>query len=355
MATVPVSQLKLGERIIENVMTKYNNVLFAKGRIVTERDLEILRAFMIPSVQIDSRYAEAVQGSEDIGSEESSATVLPFHNWYENMLQLVRRVFTTANSGGENLPILDIRTSLEGLIKYINHYNILTFSPKNFQLQDYVYHNSIMVSLTSYYLAKWAGMPVKDLMPIALGGLFHDIGTAKVDSAILFKPTKLTGKELEEMKQHTVIGYNMLKTVPAINEGVKLCALQHHEREDGSGYPLGTRGDKIHTYAKIVAISDMFHAMTTDRFHKKGVSPYLVLEQLQDEAFGKMDPVLVQTFVQKVTSFHNGMLVRLSDHTIGEIVFSDRAHPTRPWVNVNGNIVNLTTDRRLYIEDVIQR
>ncbi|SDD87440.1 HD domain-containing protein [Paenibacillus sp. UNCCL117] len=356
MATVPVSQLKQGERIIENVMTKFNNVLFTRGKVVTERDLEILRAFMIPSVQIDSKNLDAEEAAgAEAGSAESAAVSLPFHDWYERMLQLLRRIFKTANSGGQNLPILDIRTTLEGLIKHIDQYDILTFNPKQFQLQDFVYHNSIMVSLTSYHLAKWAGMPVKDLLPIALGGLFHDIGTAKIDPAILYKPTKLSVQELEEMKQHTVIGYNILKSVPAINEGVKLCALQHHEREDGSGYPLGARGDKIHMYAKIVAISDMFHAMRTDRFHKKGISPYLVLEQLQDEAFGKMEPVLVQTFVQKITSFQNGMLVKLSDNSIGEIVFSDRAHPTRPWVNVNGNIVNLTTARSLYIQDVIQK
>ncbi|MEK8128930.1 HD domain-containing phosphohydrolase [Paenibacillus filicis] len=355
MATVPVSQLKPGERISENVMTKFNNVLFAKGKLVTERELEILRAFMIPSVQIDARHADIEQVSEEAGAEDSPSTSQPFQESYEKMLQLLRRVFSSASSGGQNLPILEVRTALEGLIRHIDHYNILTFSPKNFQLPDYVYHNSIMVALTSYYLAKWSGMPVKDLMPVAMGGLFHDIGTAKVDSSILHKPTKLTVQELEEMKQHTVIGYNLLKTVPAINDGVKLCALQHHEREDGSGYPLGIRGDKLHVYAKIVAIADVFHAMKTDRFHKKGVSPYLVLEQIQNEAFGKLDPAMVQTFIHKVTSFHNGMLVKLSNHTIGEIVFSDRAHPTRPWVNVDGNIVNLTTERSLYIQEVIQK
>lgn len=141
----------------------------------------------------------------------------------------------------------------------------------------------------------------------------------------------------------------------AINEGVKLTAIQHHEREDGSGYPLGIKGDKIHLYSKIVAISDIFHAMTSDRYHKKAASPYLVLDQLFTESFGKLEPALVQTFIQKVTQFHNGVLVKLNDKRIGEIVFSDRANPTRPWVNVNGQIINLTMERSLYIQDVIQK
>jgi HD-GYP domain-containing protein (c-di-GMP phosphodiesterase class II) len=353
MRTVPVSQLKTGEKVAENVVTKFSNTLFNKGRIINERDIEILRAFLIPSVTIETRNEAETAASEPV-QEETSRSVLPFFEQYDKMLVLLKRVFTIADAGGASLPILEIRTVLERLIQYIEHYNTLTFNPKSFQLSEFIYHNSIMVSLTSYNLAKWHGLPVKDLIPVALGGLLHDIGNAKVDSTILFKPSKLTSAEVEDMKKHTVIGYNLLKNVPAINEGVKLSALQHHEREDGSGYPLGVRGDKIHLYSKIIAITDMFHAMTTDRFHKKGTSPYLVLEQLFNEAFGKMDPGLVQTFINKVTSFHNGTVVKLNDNRVGEIVFSDRANPTRPWVNVNGKIINLTLERSLYIQDVIQ-
>ncbi|WP_010502252.1 HD-GYP domain-containing protein [Paenibacillus elgii] len=355
MVTVPVSQLKPGERIIENVITKFNNILFMKGKIVSERDLDILRAFLIPSVQIESKDGEAEPAAQEATPEEQADNVLPFHEHYHKMLHLLRRVFNTAASGGHNPPILEIRTTLEALIKNIDQYSVLTFTPRHYQLSDFIYHNSIMVSLTSYLLAKWHGLSSKELMQVALAGLLHDIGNAKVDAAILFKPTKLTAEETEDMKRHTIIGYNMLKLVPAINEGVKLCALQHHEREDGSGYPLGIHGDKIHTYSKIVAVADMFHAMTTDRFHKKAVSPYLVLEQLQKESFGKMQPAIIQTFISKVTAFHNGMLVRLSDNRVGEIVFSDRTHPTRPWVNENGKIINLTVERHLYIQEVIQK
>lgn len=352
MATVPVSQLKSGEKILDNVQTKRGNVLFYKGKVITDKDIEILRAFLIPTVSIESKSNEQ-ENKESSPVEEPVRSVPPFYTEYEKMLALLRKVFTSVS--GQNPPILEIRTQLETLIQHIDHYRILTFEPKVFQLQDYIYHNSIMVSLTSYCLAKWSGLPSKDLMPVALGGLLHDIGNAKVDQAILSKPNKLTADEIEEMKQHTVIGYNLLKNVTAINEGVKLCALQHHEREDGSGYPSGIKGDKIHQYSKIVAIADIFHAMTSARYHKKAVSRYLVLDQLFNESFGKLEPALVQIFIQKVTEFHNGVLVKLNDNRIGEIVFTDRTHPTRPWININGQIINLSLERSLYIQDVIQK
>ncbi|NHN32287.1 HD-GYP domain-containing protein [Paenibacillus agricola] len=351
MAIISVSQLKTGEKMSDNVLTKIGNTLFTKGKIVTEKDIEILKAFLIPSISIESK-TEPEEGN-NLVAEEVNNSIPPFYEQYDKLLVLLKRVFTSV--GGQNFPILEVRTQLEAVLQHIDQYQVLTFSPKSFQLNDYLFHNSIMVSLTSYCLARWHGLASKDLMPVAISGLLHDIGNAKIDSGILFKSNKLTTTELEEMKQHTSIGYNLMKNVAAINEGVKLTAIQHHEREDGSGYPLGIKGDKIHLYSKIVMISDIFHAMTSDRFHKKAASPYLVLDQLFTESFGKLDPALVQTFIQKVTQFHNGVLVKLSDQRIGEIVFSDRANPTRPWVNVNGQIINLTTERSLYIQDVIQK
>ena len=111
----------------------------------------------------------------------------------------------------------------------------------------------------------------------------------------------------------------------------------------------------IHPYAKLVAISDIFNAMTMKRLYRKATSPYLVLEQIQQDSFGKLEPAYVQTFIDKVTQFHNGTIVRLSDDRIGEIIFSDRNHLTRPWVSINGTIVNLSIERQLYIEEIMNK
>jgi len=349
---IAVNQLKYGEKLSENVLTKLGSTLFYKGKVVSERDIEILKAFLIHSVSIESKHGVEQEEQIEEPKAAESAVIPQFFVEYSSMLTLLKRVFNLVN-GGQSLPILDIRTRLEALIQHIDQYRVLTFSPKSALLSDYLYHKSIMVALTSYSLAKWNNMPQKDLMQIALAGLLHDIGNVKVDSLILEKRKALSESEMEEVKKHTVIGYNLLKNIPALNEGAKLSALQHHEREDGSGYPLGVKGDKIHVYAKIVAIADIYHAMTNDRFYKTAMSPYLVLEQLFTESFGKVDPGLVQTFINKSTQISNGTLVKLSDNRVGEIVFSDRAHPTRPWVNINGTIVNLAIERSLFIQDVI--
>lgn len=349
MAVVPVSQLNEGDKLQEDVLTKLGNILFHKGKMLMARELEILRAFMIPYVDIEIEEDENNPRSDYMKEEESA---LPFYIEYHNMLQLLKRVFRNAMAGA-NLPVLDIRNTMEALLAQIQHYHVLTFSPRTMHMSEYIYHNSIQVALTAYTLAKWHGFTSKDWMPIALSGLLHDIGNVKIDSAILEKPSRLTGAELEEMRKHTIYGYQILKTVPSINEGVKLCALQHHEKEDGSGYPLALKGDNIHPYAKIVAVADIFHAMTGPRTYKKPSSPYVVLEQLVQDSFGKLDPSIVQTFVNRVTQFNRGTVVRLNDHRVGEIIFTDPAHPTRPMVNVNGTIINLAVERKLFIQEVM--
>ncbi|MFC0212745.1 HD-GYP domain-containing protein [Paenibacillus chartarius] len=355
MAVISVASLKYGEKLSESVVTRFGNTLFHKGKIISDRDIEILRAFLIQNVSIETKSTAADESSDESKQMEDIqvSTIHPFITEYENMLNMLKQVFKLANAS-QPIPMMDLRNRLQALINHIDYYNLLSFSAKNWHLQDFIYHNSIMVGLTSYQLAKWCGMPEKDHMQIALAGLLHDIGTMKVDPAVLEKKEKLTQDELEEVRKHTVLGYNMLKNVPALNEGVKLCALQHHEREDGSGYPLGLKGDKIHPYAKVVAIADIYHAMSNPRYYKSSVSAYLVLEELQKESFGRLAPTIVQAMINKVTSFQNGTLVKLNDGRVGEIVFADRSHPTRPWVNVNGTIVNLVQERSVYIQDVIQ-
>lgn len=350
--TVAVSQLKYGERLGDIVITKMGNTLFQKGKVIQERELEILKAFLIPSVYIEAKNTNELEQENEEPKPKEAESIHPFYLEYQKMVKLLKRVFLLAN-GGQQLPILEIRTGIETLISHIDAYKVLTFVPKNRNLHEYIYHKSILVSLTAYSLARWAGLPQKDLVQIALAGLLHDIGTSKVDVALLEKKSRLTAEEMDEIKQHTLIGYQILKNMSGINEGVKLTALQHHEREDGSGYPMGVKSDKIHMYAKIVAIADIYNAMTNERYYKPALSPYMVLEQLLTESFGKVDPTLVQVFMNKSTQISNGTLVKLSDNRVGEIIFSDRSHPTRPWVNVNGTIVNLTVERNLFIQDVI--
>jgi HD-GYP domain-containing protein (c-di-GMP phosphodiesterase class II) len=348
-------QAQVGDCLKSDVQTALGSILMEEGRTLTERDLEILQAFLIPTVDIrrpGMDDLEAESGGEDAGTSGMEIKLSSLQKEFMQMENLLKRTFSMMNSGMK-LPVLELRNGLTALLNHIGDYNIISFLvPDRGEREDVLIRNSVLCAMTSYLLAKWAKYPEKDWLQIAMAGLLHDIGNVKVDSAILNKTSRLTAEELQEIRQHTVYGYRLLKETPALNQGVWLSALQHHERIDGSGYPMKVNGDKIHPYAKIVSIADMYHAMTSNRKYKKAESPYLVLEELQAEAFGKLDPLLVQTFIERTTLLHYGVFVRLNDGRIGEIVFSDRNHPTRPMVSVHGHIVNLMQERELYIREV---
>lgn len=361
MPAILIDDVTPGVRITHDVFTTQGNLLFPKGKTVMPKDIEILRAFLIeeinngktPKEEMIASNAES-NASNEIGAKvKALQKVLSFEKDYEKMITLLKNVFR--NITAIEIPILELRVQLEKLLQYSREYNVLTFYPKGMNKQDYWYHNAVLTGLTSYKIAKWLGLPANEGMQVAFAGLFHDIGNAKIDLDILQKPSTLTSTEVEEIRRHTMYGYELLKNVKGISEGVRLAALQHHEKVDGSGYPLRLQADQIHIYAKIVGVADIFHAMTLSKTYSQAQSPYLVLEQIDSEAFGKLDPKIVTTFISKVTQFHNGTMVRLSNGLIGEIIFSDRSHPTRPLVSVDGSIYNLIEKRQLFIQEIIKR
>jgi HD-GYP domain-containing protein (c-di-GMP phosphodiesterase class II) len=353
MVAVTVAQLKLGDKIGEDVLTPLGGVLFHKGKIITVKEMDILQAFLVSSVIVDSGEAKPAEGQASQPATPIQQPAIPLQKEYEKMIEVLRELFNNYVAG-QGMPVMDIRVQLEKLLGHIQEYKILTFAPRLFHERDYLLHNNVTSAMTSYLIAQGVNLPQRDWMQVALAGLLKDIGNVRIDKSILSKPTPLTLDEMEEMKRHTVLGYQLLKNVAALNEGVKLAALQHHEKVDGTGYPLGIDASQIHPYAKIVGIADIFHAMTLNRSYRKAASPYFVLEQIMSDAFGKLDPGYVRTFVDKVTQFHNGTIVRLNDDRIGEIVFSDRTHPTRPWVSIDGKIVNLVVERQLHIKEVLK-
>ncbi|WP_017691401.1 HD-GYP domain-containing protein [Paenibacillus sp. PAMC 26794] len=371
MGLITLSKVKPGLKLGSDVQTLRGNVLLQKGKVILPKDMEVLRAFMIQQVDIEQeRMASSSTGTKGAsvsagssandnngeragktGNVTTTPVVTSLQDEYEKMVGLTKNAFLSSLAA--ELPVYELRTQLEAVFAHLKQYNVLTFSPRVMQEHDYVYHHAVLSAITSYQLAQWIDLPSKDWMQVAFAGLFHDIGNNKVDPQILHKPSTLTATEQEEIRQHTKYGYQILKQAKSINEGARLAALQHHEKVDGSGYPLQLSGTQIHIYAKIVAIADIFHAMTLEKIYRKAQSPYLVLEQIQSEAFGKLDPAIVSVFVQRSTQIHNGIRVKLSNNQIGEIVFSDRDHPTRPMVSVEGTIINLMQQRQLHIQEVI--
>lgn len=361
MPIVTVKHLPLGAVLTGEVHTSLGGLLFPKGTIIQEKELEFLEAFQINEVEIEDTEVSKVEKKEEL-KEDKSDSKKPvkkaveksnFEQKYDkavlSLQSLLQRV-----QGGQNIPVMEVREAISPILQNVQDQpNIMLALSKVAKVDTYTYEHSIAVGVFSFVIAKWMKVPEKEWMQIALAGTLLDIGKTKVDPKILWKPGKLTLNEFEEMKKHTLYGYQLIKASPGLNEGVALAALQHHEREDGSGYPLGLKGNQLHLYSKIVAVADVYHAMCSDRVYKSASSPYEVVEQLLKDSFGKLDPTIVHTFVNGITQFAVGTVVELSDGSVGKIIFSDRNNPTRPLVETNGKMINLADHRSLSIKRVI--
>ncbi|AFC28468.1 metal dependent phosphohydrolase [Paenibacillus mucilaginosus 3016] len=216
---------------------------------------------------------------------------------------------------------------------------------------DYTYQHSVQVGMISYYIAKWMGQTEEKALLAGRAGYLHDIGKCRIDRAILQKPSRLTAEEYDEIKKHTVFGYDILKR-SGFPEEITMAALQHHERFDGSGYPLKLRREAIHPMAKIVAVADIYSAMISTRVYQKKRDLLYVLRELYRCSFGELDPEITQVFIRHMIPNFINKKIQLLTGEIGTIVMTNPSDFFRPLVNFDGEFVDLSERRDLEVEHI---
>ena len=182
---------------------------------------------------------------------------------------------------------------------------VLMRDPKAYQLllslsshDHYTLQHSVGVATTAIILAKKMGINDEaGLIEAGVGGLLHDIGKTRISKDIINKKGPLDEAEWAEMKKHSLWGYEMLKENPQVGMRAKLAVLQHHEDSNGTGYPMGLRLEQVSIFAKIVTISDIFNAITTDRSYSKAKSPFEAFKLIKDKLMAKVDPKLYEALV----------------------------------------------------------
>jgi HD-GYP domain-containing protein (c-di-GMP phosphodiesterase class II) len=208
---------------------------------------------------------------------------------------------------------------------------------------SYIFTHSLNVTLYSLAVGIELKLPPQKLETIGLGALMHDIGKVAIPRDILLKPGKLTEEEYLIVKQHSIEGFELLRHVPTIPLLVSHCAYQHHERLDGSGYPRGIKGKEIHDYAQIVAVADVFDAVTSNRVYRTARLPHEGLELLYSGAEEKFQMKLVKAFQRSVAIYPIGITVELNDGRKGVVAEQNVGLSDRPVVRIleeSGQAVN---------------
>jgi len=199
---------------------------------------------------------------------------------------------------------------------------------------DYTFLHSVSVGALLISFAHALDFKRDVIKLLGVGGMLHDIGKTKVPNEILNKPGALTEEEFVIMKSHVVHGCSILRKSPGIAQVSFDVASQHHERFDGSGYPLGLKNSEMSVYGQMAAIVDVYDAITADRCYHKGMEPTVAIRKMFEWSKFHFNPKLLRTFIRIVGIYPVGTLVMLESGKIGVVIEQSETDMTRPLVRI---------------------
>ncbi|MCF0148415.1 MAG: HD-GYP domain-containing protein [Clostridium sp.] len=336
---IDIINLKAGMITSEDIVFN-GTVLVGKGIKLTEQMLDKLKSlYAFDKVEVLNNNEDS---KEAIAIEEAKSTL-------KNVSTSIEYIFTNSTNlkSSNTNEVNDYAKKLLSQIKINN--NIIKSIILNGSGEDSIYMHSVNVAVLSYLLGKWANISESKLHALIYASLLHDFGKTKIDKKIIDKPTKLTKAEYEIIQTHPILAYNDIKDIPFISQSVLYGVLMHHERCDGSGYPLRLTGDQIHKFAKIIAITDTFDAINSNRSYKKRKRPLQSLRTIRNESLTKLDYSLCNTFLKGLESYYIGQSALLSNNEKCKIIQMNLNYLESPLVFSNNEFIDLSKSRDLSI------
>lgn len=339
MREIAINSLKVGDTLPSSIYCKHAyNVLIVKGTILTE---ELLK-------RINKIYP---QGSclflddNDVGGLGMELLVRvanpKIKKAYLDTFVVGKSIFENMVQGNP----LNIKMACEAVDllvgQILENEQILLQMAAIKVIDEYTFSHMVNSALYAAAFGKSLGLSIGEIYDLCLAGLLHDIGKAKVSLKILRKPGELTADEFKEMQKHSQLGYEELKKYPEMNERVRQAVLQHHERGDGSGYPQKLHRSQISLFSSIIAIVDIYDALTSKRCYRGRILPHESVEILMSEcSLNRLDAELVRVFLTKIALYPVGLEVVLDNGARARVSRLNENFPLRPELE----IINLDHD-----------
>lgn len=318
---MPVSQLKPGMKIAKDVYLPDGRLLLLKGFAIKPRYLMKIELFEIPYVYIEE--------GEELPIEEISEEKV-----YTEAFTTIKTVLSAVRDGKE-LDLVSVKETVNDIVhKVINNESVFMQLTGIRDIDNYTFLHSVDVCIYSVITGRNMGLSNNELTELGIGAILHDIGKCKIPNEILMKPDRLTDEEFHIMRLHTIYGHEIISNTPGLNKHIANISCQHHEKWDGSGYPLGLSNYQIDKFARIVTIADVYDALTADRVYKKKDLPHEAAEYIVCYSSSLFDPEITSVFIKNIAVYPEGSIVLLNTGEIGSVIETKKRLSLRPKVRI---------------------
>lgn len=323
MRLVSLKQVKYGDKLARAVLAADGHILLGKGVELTPAYIRRLQELGVYSVYItDSRFPDLEVKdiiAETTRNESIKITKKISDKIKREMILPSPEVFQTVNF------IMDDLLNQESVL--VNLVDIRTQNNYNFS-------HSVNVCVLSLLLGAALGYDQIKLRNLGIGALLHDLGKTVIPSHVQGKNNGLTQQELKELRGHCEKGYELIRSQQDFSIHSAHTALQHHEKYNGQGYPQGLEGENIHEFARIVAITNIYDILASDRPYRNRYWPHELYEYLMSSCYTIFDPKLVALFLNHIPPYPNGTIVRLNSKEKAIVIGQNAHYLVRPIVRV---------------------
>ncbi len=320
MLYLPIDMLKVGSKLKTDLYFFHSEkvAMLKKGHTITQKFIDRIQNYEPPGVYIKEPEVKTPDPKPVLDDKLKTKA-----------LDILKDAFETHDF----VPIENMVAVADELVDTItSDKNVFVNIMDLKSYDDYTFHHSISVAVISIAIAKNMNLPHNTLRQLALCALLHDIGKIEVPKVLINKPDKLTRDEYAQVQEHALNGLSYLKEHDINIESIQLGVLAHHERYDGQGYPQRLTGDDIPLFGRIIAIADVFDALTSKRPYRDPMSPADAAEYIMGNSGVAFDHEIVKVFMQTMEFYPPGMFIRLSTGQIAVVLRSE--HPLRPIVRL---------------------
>ncbi len=335
--------------LAKDVVNSSGLIILAKDTVLNDLNQDKLKFNNIKFITIFEKEDENFIENEYIENQEE------FKNFKKNYKQNLEKLEDQfiAIGKGVGIEVNNLYGMVIDMVDNVKYKKDVLSYLGNLKKQDlHTYSHCLNVGIICNLFGLWLGYEGEDLKNLTVAGILHDVGKTQVDENLIKKPEKLTDSEYNHIKKHAYLGYKLVEDLDIPDE-IKSGILMHHEKIDGSGYPLGLRDDKITTTAKIVAICDIYEAMTADRVYRPRVCPFEVIKNFEQNSYDILDTQLLLAFLQNIVYTYIGSDVMLSDNRRAKVVFINQANLSKPIVKIDDLFIDLSNEKDLYIKHIL--